>query len=415
MSKISARGSGDRPAAPLFASIRHLVTQPWIELIGDRRILAVPAACLLAVAAAAAAAPSAAPSLPWSVAASPDIRGGANDLYAVAGSAPADVWAVGRYVGVPDGPVLPLAEHWSGSSWHVVPAARPAGGDATLFGVAALSPADAWAVGDNRGQQYPNTHRALIEHWNGSAWQIATAPSPKDSYLTSVTAVSPADVWAAGNQFNLAANAFQPLFEHWNGQAWSTVAGPATGVPSRISAAGGSDVWAIGERYATSPTGLPIVRPIIYHFNGTRWQVQATPALTAQYGYGDVGIDAISPADVWAFVLHGVPGGATPVFLHWNGSFWTRSPGAALVTSDSYESFGLAFAGAADGWFLGNHTNTGRILAEHWDGTTWSAAPLPNWGDLYAITAVPHGPFWAAGAFVDPSAGYTQTRILHGP
>lgn len=416
MPKLSASSAGDRPAAAVFASIRHLVSRSWAGLIAGPRILALPAVCLLVVAAAAAVAPSAAASLPWSQAASPDIGGGANDLYAVAGSAAADVWAVGGYAGSPNGPVLPLAEHWSGTSWQVVPAAPPPGGDATLFAVAALSPADAWAVGENTGQQYPNTNHALIEHWTGAAWQIAAAPSPNNSYLTSVAAVSPADIWAAGNQFNLAANAFQPLFEHWDGQHWTMVAGPVTGVPSRISAAGGSDVWAIGERYVTSATGAAVVRPIIYHFDGTQWRVQATPALTAEYGYGDVGIDAISPSDVWAFVLHGIaPGGATPVFLHWNGSSWARIPGAALVTSDSYESFGLAFAGAANGWFLGNHTNTGHILAEHWDGTSWSAATLPNWGDLYAIAAVPHGPFWAAGAFVNPSAGYTQTRILRGP
>jgi hypothetical protein len=119
-------------------------------------------------------------------------------------------------------------------------------------------------------------------------------------------------VWATRNQFNVAASAYEPLFEHWNGQRWSMVTGPVTGVPSRISAAGGSEVWAIGERDATSPAGLPVVRPIIYHFDGTRWRVQATPALTAEYGYGDVGIEAVSASDVWAFVLHGVRGGATP-------------------------------------------------------------------------------------------------------
>jgi hypothetical protein len=407
-------GAGVWPAG-LLADIRLGVARPGRGLATGRRVLALLAACLLALAAAAAAVPSAAAGLPWSVAASPNIPGGANDLYAVAGSSPADVWAVGGYAGVPNGPVLPLAEHWGGSSWQVVPAARPAGGDATLFAVAVLSPTDAWAIGDNRGQQYPNTDHSLIEHWNGAAWRIAAAPSPQAGYLTSVAAVSPADVWAAGNQFNVAASAFEPLFEHWNGQRWSMVTGPAAGVPSRISAVTGSDVWAIGERYATSPAGLPVVRPIIYHFDGTRWRVQATPALTAEYGYGDVGIEAVSASDVWAFVLHGVRGGATPVFLHWNGTAWTQIAGAALVTSDSYESFGLAFTGTANGWFLGNHTNSGDILAEHWDGTSWSAATLPNWGDLYAIAAVPHGPFWAVGAFVDPSAGYTQTRILHGP
>lgn len=75
MSKLSAGGSGPRSAAHSFASTR--VTQPRIGLMAGRRILALPAACLLTL--AVAGSPAAA-SLTWSVAASPDIRGGANDL-----------------------------------------------------------------------------------------------------------------------------------------------------------------------------------------------------------------------------------------------------------------------------------------------------------------------------------------------
>lgn len=117
----------------LLASINPVVTRPRIGLVSGRRIVALPAAFLLVAAATAAAGPSAAVSLPWHAAASPDIRGGANDLYAAGGSGPSDVWAVGGYIGLPNGPSLPLAEHWGGSSWQVVPAARPPGGGGDLL------------------------------------------------------------------------------------------------------------------------------------------------------------------------------------------------------------------------------------------------------------------------------------------
>ena len=61
-----------------------------------------------------------------------------------------------------------------------------------LAAVAALSPADVWAVGEAGGE-------ALVEHWDGSAWATLPAPSPGDSAsLLGISALAPDDVWTAG-------------------------------------------------------------------------------------------------------------------------------------------------------------------------------------------------------------------------
>lgn len=278
--------------------------------------------------------------------------------------------------------------------------------------MAALSPADAWAVGDNQQDQYPNADRALIEHWDGTAWHIVPAPGSGHGYLTSVTAMSATNAWAAGRTYSPAANAFVPLLEHWNGQDWTAQTGPSTGVISQLSAVSATDIWAIGEHYSTNGSGFPVEHPVVYHYDGTGWQIQHRFALTATGFYSSIGIDARTATDAWAFALHPTAAGPTPVFWHWDGSDWTQVPGARLFTSDA-DGIGLAFASRTDGWLLGDHTTSGRILAEHWNGTSWSAATLPNWGDLYAITAVPHGPYWAAG--VSYPSGNAQTKILRGP
>ena len=46
------------------------------------------------------------------------------------------------------------------------------GGVAELYGVAATSPRDAWAVGSYN--TFPITG-SLIEHWNGQAWKLCQA------------------------------------------------------------------------------------------------------------------------------------------------------------------------------------------------------------------------------------------------
>jgi len=61
-------------------------------------------------------------------------------------------------------------QNWTGTQ---PPSPGAAGNE--LFGVAALSACDAWAVGDdltsNGGRQ------TLTEHWNGSSWTVLPSPA----------------------------------------------------------------------------------------------------------------------------------------------------------------------------------------------------------------------------------------------
>ena len=58
-----------------------------------------------------------------------------------------------------------LVEHWNGSAWSVVPSPNVGGSyDNALYGVAAVSANDVWAVGHDGD---PITGQTLVEHWNG--------------------------------------------------------------------------------------------------------------------------------------------------------------------------------------------------------------------------------------------------------
>ena len=92
-----------------------------------------------------------------------------------------------------------------------------------LNGVAAASAADAWAVGYT-GKSYSG--RALMLHWNGSAWSRVTTPAvlTGPGELTAVTVVSASSAWAVGST----GSSGQPhtLLLHWNGSAWREVTNP---------------------------------------------------------------------------------------------------------------------------------------------------------------------------------------------
>jgi hypothetical protein len=70
-----------------------------------------------------------------------------------------------------------------------------------LGAVAAVSATDAWAVGDyNQGGSVIG--QTLIEHWNGTAWSVASSPNggSNANELHGVAAAVANDVWAVGSR-----------------------------------------------------------------------------------------------------------------------------------------------------------------------------------------------------------------------
>jgi hypothetical protein len=126
----------------------------------------------------------------WSVVPSPQPPPGeAYQLQDVSGTSRSDVWAVG-FRQIPNGEhptVAPLIEHWDGRQWTLnvnIPGQ-------SLYGVKAIAPNDAWAVGTDGARQ-------IIVHWDGSNWSQVPTPSPGAGRLIDVEASGPADLWAAG-------------------------------------------------------------------------------------------------------------------------------------------------------------------------------------------------------------------------
>src|SRR5262249_41972297 len=152
----------------------------------------------------------------WSVVSSPNSSGsGDTNLGAVAAISPTDAWAVGSTVPSISAISSTLTEHWDGSKWSMVSSPNVGSFSNELLGVAAVASNDVWAVG-----LYVNSNQisqTLIEHWNGTSWNVVNSPNVGTSYnaLNGVSAVSANDVWAVGYSRDGTSGVFSTLVEHW--------------------------------------------------------------------------------------------------------------------------------------------------------------------------------------------------------
>lgn len=240
----------------------------------------------------------------WKIVHSPNPGSAQNSLNAVSAISATDAWAVGsfstKHLGMQGAKAL--IEHWNGSAWHVATSPAAPLGDSILTGVAALSPTDAWAVGDTF-KEGAYIGQTLIEHWNGTAWGIVASPTlASGTQLTAVTALSATDIWAVGYGNNMGqALIEQTLIEHWNGTVWTMVQSPNPGngfnALTGLAAISTNDIWAVGN-FSNGQTYLGMQETLIEHWNGTSWTVIPNPHPGAQ-GNTLSAIAAVSPNDVW--------------------------------------------------------------------------------------------------------------------
>lgn len=163
----------------------------------------------------------------WSIVKSADLPRGSYSatLYSITAVTANDVWAVGYsfgfYGALSNSSALnvgrTLIEHWDGTRWSIVRSPNlPTLNDCGLSAVIAVAANDVWAVGpcldreevekrlNNGNTQVGETYytgSGLIEHWDGTAWNIVPAPNSELSKtpLNGLARVpSSTDIWVVG-------------------------------------------------------------------------------------------------------------------------------------------------------------------------------------------------------------------------
>src|SRR6516164_4955817 len=171
----------------------------------------------------------------WSIVSSPAFAGVSISNGAISADSATDVWAMGFLATSPTSDEN-VSLHWNGTSWTLNTAAHLRFGGVVT--VAALSPANVWAVGTGPGVPTGGT--------------VVPSPNPNpqgNNGLVAVAGVSASDVWAVGHQL------LGPFTEHWNGKSWTIVTTPA-GVRffGAMAASGAGTVLAVGQ--GTNQSGI---------------------------------------------------------------------------------------------------------------------------------------------------------------
>jgi hypothetical protein len=168
----------------------------------------------------------------------------------ISATSASDIWLVGTTFNLATGKTLAEALHFDGTAWTVVPMAQPGSNTPTIGAVTAVSPSNAWAVGEQIGATSAPGGNTLTEHWDGTSWSVVPSPTPGgDPGLTGVAARSATDVYAVGSELpSVNGGPSQALILRWNGTSWTSDTSGTIGGSLEAAATfpGAATEWAVG-------------------------------------------------------------------------------------------------------------------------------------------------------------------------
>ena len=342
----------------------------------------------------------------WSIVNSPSPGKIRNVLNAVTSISARNAWAVGS-IGNPHEFMAPLIEHWNGTKWKVAASPDLPRAYAALNAVSAISANDIWAVGEKEIGQGSG---AITEHWDGSSWAIIPTPTPAGHILRGVAGSAANDVWSVGISTG---TQVPPVIEHWNGNTWSIVKSPnppsSSSTLNAISVISANDVWAVGS--SLYPNGVQ--QTLTEHWNGTSWNIIASPNPSGLPISYLAGVSASSSNDVWSVgdALHSDGSNLQTLIEHWNGSSWSIVSSTPPVAAHYSLLSGVVAIAANDAWAVGTYDKSSGpflTLTEHWDGSSWSVISSPTPPSIYdtflnGVTATSASTVWTVGNYTTDS------------
>ena len=306
-----------------------------------------------------------------------------------------------------------------------------------LLGDTCVTPSDCWAVGFTGVGGGAKLGQAL--HYNGKKWSRVSVPEPqgkssKEDFdsLNGVWCRSRSDCWAVGDYGRSYPHKVTVVSRsealHWNGKKWKLVPTPNPGGTSAatdtnalsgITCTAAASCWATGDQLDGSQTEVNEA----LHWNGKAWTSVPTPnpsGTGSLEGNTAASVTCIKSTDCWiAGYGNNSSGASDNETLHWNGTSWSAVP----VPQPGYGGLsGISCPSAADCWAVGTETRPGGDINEamHWNGSAWSQVATPNpsgtaSGDnnlLFDLACASGSDCWAVGFYTISS--YAQlNQVLH--
>jgi hypothetical protein len=228
-------------------------------------------------------------------------------------------------------------------------------------------------------------------------WKSQSTPSPagaSDSELLGDSCVSPTDCMAVGFYLDPTDGNQFPIAESWNGKSWTATAAPPdpSGSPLTllysVSCVSSTFCMAVGQ-YDYNATGLP--QTLAEEWNGSTWSIVTMPFQSGVDGNYMTGVSCTSATNCTA-VGYFINFHKNILLLaeHWDGTTWTSQ----TITRPGQYSYlwGVSCTPTATGTScvaVGNYQDAAgedQPLAEAWDGTQWTIdlPPVPAGTNLDA-------------------------------
>lgn len=247
----------------------------------------------------------------WSITPSPNpISSAGSDLYGVSCATATSCVAVGEYQDSSTGNDDTLIESWDGSSWSITPSPNSSSPGIGLNAVSCVSASSCVAVGS-----YQNA--TLIESWDGSNWSITPSPNPKNA-TASLGAVSCATAnycMAEGSYFVTKSDVEKNLIETWNGSSWNITSAPSTdNILWAVNCVSSS--WCVAVGYAGAGT-------LIEAWSGSSWKIVRSADASSTLANRLSGVSCTSSS--WCVAVGFTScceGFNSTITEQWNGTAW---------------------------------------------------------------------------------------------
>lgn len=364
----------------------------------------------------ALAAPNTSCPLTWDIVPNPKLPAAYGELNALAALAPDDIWAVGSSWN--DSNYQPLTMHWDGSTWQI--ASAPINDGYFLDDVAAIAADDVWALGDaNRAP--------VLLHWDGAMWNVMPNPEIQDLKLSSIAGSPDGTLWATGSVSAPLPDYGQPFVLHWDGAQWNNMTPPdpvpytsfeqvLIKAPDEVYLRGGINTQQVN--YDADHQEF-----FVEEWDGAVWSPVASIQTASQYQYyGSTAIEmlALDPNDIWFVGEDYAKYDFYPLIVHWNGSEWSRYSDIG----DLWIAAVLGLAGdTPDNLWAVGHTLVQRLpgppLLAHWDGSVWERVLQFGFragGYLADVAVLSENEVWAVGSQTLQGTGWYPKKplIVHG-
>ncbi|MBT2398538.1 hypothetical protein [Streptomyces sp. ISL-100] len=293
----------------------------------------------------------------------------------------------------------------TGETWKQL--ARPTGvGLDTLTGTA---PDDLWAIG--------RTYTFSVNHYDGTKWSPNLSPDAENLAIRDAKAVSRTSLWAVGStQRSDAPGKKYPTVTHWNGTNWNSIKFPEVeGSLEALDVKSANDIWAVGSRDSGKPANERY-QALALHYDGTKWTEVPVPSIP-KVGTELGGVINNGPNDVWVSGTTNdgqVTGAKTGAYVtHWDGKSWTRRdiPVTKWAEVSSFANYGgQLYAG------LGGLGNTDPKLVR-WTGSAWEQvgglnSPITG---VRALTTTADGSLYVNSGYVTFGSGVYYLQRLAPP